>query len=85
MAGNAFIAIGRRRKKMTERPTLIGRGGKARIRAKRDYSREGGKFLTLSAAYRQYQRDRLADTPNPTLAPRNRFAQIWGWTKAKGK
>jgi len=43
------------------------------------------KFITLTGAYNRYIRDRHAATTNPTLAPRNKFAQIWGWTKKKGK
>lgn len=49
----------------------------------REYSSKN--FKNLVAAYNQYQKDRLSDTTNPTLAPRNRFAQIWGWTKTPGK
>ena len=42
-------------------------------------------FKDLGAAYRKYQRDRLTDTTNPTLAPKDKFSQIWGWTKTPGK
>ncbi len=39
------------------------------------------KFSSLTAAYNRYQRDRQAQTENPALAPRPKFAQIWGWKK----
>lgn len=39
------------------------------------------KYKSLAAAYSAYQKARLLETPNPALAPRKRFAKIWGWTK----
>lgn len=39
------------------------------------------QFKDVDAAYRAYERDRLMQTTNPTLAPKDRFAHIWGWTK----
>ena len=49
----------------------------------REYSSKS--FKSLRAAYDQYQKDRLRDTTNPALAPRNRFASIWGWGKTPGR
>lgn len=43
------------------------------------------QFKNLDAAYSRYQRDRLADKTNPSLAPKDRFSQIWGWIKTPGK
>jgi len=44
---------------------------------RRDYSKEN--FTSLDKAYSAYQRDRLRDTANPALAPKKKFASIWGW------
>jgi hypothetical protein len=48
-----------------------------------DYSPK--TFRSLTQAYRRYERDRLAETTNPTLAPRKKFAQVWGWAKTPGR
>lgn len=42
-------------------------------------------FKNLDLAYRQYERDRLMQTTNPALAPKDKFAQIWEWTKTPAK
>ncbi len=44
-----------------------------------DYSPK--TFKSLGQAYRRYERDRLAETTNPALAPRAAFANTWGWKK----
>lgn len=46
-------------------------------RKRRNYGKK--QFTSLAKAYSAYQKDRLSDVANPALAPRNRFATIWGW------
>lgn len=46
-----------------------------------DYSSK--TFKSLNEAYRRYETDRLRETTNPTLAPRGKFASVWGWAKKK--
>ena len=41
------------------------------------------KYKTLRHAYSAYERARLLETTNPALAPRERFANIWGWNRKK--
>lgn len=38
-------------------------------------------FKTFNAAWRAYEKARLLQTTNPTLPPKDKFAQIWGWGK----
>lgn len=48
----------------------------------------GGIYKKLDAAYAAYSADRLKQNPKNakvTLAPKQRFAQIWGWTKGAKK
>ena len=40
-------------------------------------------YGSLTTAYNAYQKHRHAQTANPALAPRAKFAQIHGWTKTK--
>jgi len=44
-----------------------------------DYSSK--TFKSLGQAYRRYEADRLRETSNPALAPRDKFAGVWGWKK----
>jgi hypothetical protein len=39
-------------------------------------------YSSLRVAYDAYQKHRFADTPNPALASREKFATIWGWSKS---
>ena len=66
---------------MAIKMSLIGAKGKLRVRAGREYG--PGTFSSLGEAYSQYTRDRLSDIKNPTLAPKKKFATIWGWGKKK--
>lgn len=44
------------------------------------------KFSSLNAAYNAYSRTRFRETDDPGIAPKKRFAQIWGWgAKTPGK
>lgn len=43
------------------------------------------EFKSLGAAYQRYERDRLRQKTNPSLAPKDKFAQIWGWQQTTGK
>ena len=49
-------------------------------KAGKDYSSKN--FRSLTFAYSQYQKDRHTETRtgSPVIAPRKRFASIWGWT-----
>ena len=49
----------------------------------KDKNEFGNKFRSLTQAYDSYQKDRFADKTNPAIAPKNRFAEIWGWTEKK--
>ena len=42
-------------------------------------------FKNLNAAYRAYEKARLLQNVNPTLAPKDKFSQIWGWGTAGGQ
>jgi len=50
---------------------------------KRNYSPK--QFNSLAEAYNAYQDDRYADTENPTIISRDKFAKIWDWRKSKSK
>ena len=40
------------------------------------------KFSSLTAAYNRYRRDRTSVAGGgATVAPKGKFAQIWGWKK----
>lgn len=47
----------------------------------KDKNEWGNKFRNVTQAYDAYQKHRLADKTNPAIAPRDRFATIWGWNK----
>lgn len=38
-------------------------------------------YSSLTTAYNAYQKHRVRQASNPALAPRDKFAQIWGWKK----
>lgn len=40
-------------------------------------------FTSGGAAYRAYEKARLMQTQDPSLAPKARFLQIWGWGRKK--
>jgi hypothetical protein len=40
-------------------------------------------FPNLDLAYGRYVLERMRQTVNPALAPRRKFAQIWGWESKK--
>jgi len=48
-----------------------------------DYSPK--KFKSLTQAYNRYTVHRMRETGNPAIAPRDKFATIWGWGKTPGK
>lgn len=50
-----------------------------------DYSPK--TFKSLTQAYNRYTVHRMRETGGGTeaIAPRKRFAQIWGWGKTPGK
>ena len=48
-----------------------------------DYSSK--KFKSLTQAYNRYTVARMRETGNPAIAPREKFAKIWGWSKPKKK
>lgn len=50
-----------------------------------DYSSK--TFKSLTQAYNRYTVHRMRETDGGigAIAPRDKFAQIWGWTKTPGK
>lgn len=48
-----------------------------------DYSPK--TFGSLNQAYNRYTVHRMRETSNPAIAPRDKFAEIWGWKKTPGK
>jgi len=46
-----------------------------------DKNEYGNKYRNVNQAYDAYQKTRAADKTNPTLAPKDRFATIYGWAK----
>ena len=48
-----------------------------------DYSSK--TFKTLRHAYDRYTVQRMREGATTAFAPRDKFAQIWGWTKTPGK
>lgn len=48
-----------------------------------DYSPK--TFKSLNQAYNRYTIHRMRESGTAALAPRDKFAQIWGWTKTPGK
>ena len=53
------------------------------LQSKKGYGSD--QYTSLSTAYSAYQRHRLLGTgrSNAALAPRDKFAVIWGWQKKK--
>jgi len=48
-----------------------------------DYSSK--TFKSLGQAYNRYTVARMRETGNPAIAPKEKFAKIWGWNKKTNK